>query len=100
MLDLSDFQRGQIVVARLARASVTRTSPPLGVSRGTASHKIMTSSTKQNNGPEEKLGERNQLVLKWIFIPKKRITAAKVTAELNQKLDSAVSMSTVRRHLH
>ena len=37
MADLSGFQRGQIVGARVAGASVTETSRMLGVSRGTVS---------------------------------------------------------------
>jgi hypothetical protein len=37
MEDLSDFKSGQIVGARLAGASLTKTATLLGVSRGTVS---------------------------------------------------------------
>ncbi|GFT16401.1 uncharacterized protein TNCV_280701 [Trichonephila clavipes] len=47
-----------------------------------------------------KLSEKDRRVLKRTVISKKRTTAGKVTAELNQLLDSPVSMVTVKRHLH
>ncbi|GFT21461.1 transposable element Tc1 transposase [Trichonephila clavipes] len=59
-----------------------------------------TSSIKYNSGRNEKLSEKDRRVLKSIVISKNPTTAAKVTAELNQHLDSPVSMITVRRHLH
>jgi predicted transcriptional regulator len=57
MGDLSDFERGQIVCARFAGASVTKTATLLGVSRATIS-KVMsaytnhgkTTSAKRNSG--------------------------------------------------
>ncbi|XP_042897250.1 uncharacterized protein [Parasteatoda tepidariorum] len=107
MSDLTDFQRGQIVGARLVGATTTETSQILGVSRGTVS-KVMTaytqrsktSSAKQNSGRKEKLSERDRRVLKRIVMSKKKTTAAKMTAELNQHLDSPVSTITVSRYLH
>ncbi|GFU80303.1 uncharacterized protein TNCV_3520801 [Trichonephila clavipes] len=59
-----------------------------------------TSLTKQNSGQKEKLSERDRRVLNRIVISKKRTTAAKVTAKLNQYLDLLVSEITIKRHRH
>ena len=67
MADLSDFQRRQIVGARLAAASVIKTATLLGVSR-TAVSKVMTtytnqgktSSAKRSSGRKPKLSERDR----------------------------------------
>jgi predicted transcriptional regulator len=54
---LSDFERGQMVGARLAEASVTRTATLLGVSRATVSKVVSAcmnhgkaTSAKSNRG--------------------------------------------------
>ena len=65
MGDNSDFQRGQIVGARLAGAPVTKTATLLGVSRAAVS-KVMTTytnymrtpSAKRNIGRKPKFSER------------------------------------------
>jgi transposase len=64
MGDLSDFERGQIVGARLAGASVIETATLLGISRATVS-KVMsaytnhgkTTSAKRNSGRKSTLTE-------------------------------------------
>jgi len=69
MGDFSDFQRGQIVVARLAVASVTKMATLLGVSIAAVS-KVMTytnhgrtSSARRNSGRKPKLSERDHRTL-------------------------------------
>jgi len=48
MRDLSDFQSGQIVGARLAGASVTETATLLGVSRAALSKVMTTCKSRQD----------------------------------------------------
>jgi hypothetical protein len=50
MGDLSDFERGHIVGARLAGAPVTKTATLLGVSRGVVS-KVMWAYTNHGKTP-------------------------------------------------
>ena len=56
MANLSDFQRGQIVDARMAGASVTETSRMLDVSRGTVS-KVMTTFKREGKSPQQSTGQ-------------------------------------------
>jgi predicted transcriptional regulator len=58
MGDFSDFQRGRIVGALLAGASVIKTTALLGVSRAAVS-KVMVVSSNRNIGQKPKLSERD-----------------------------------------
>ncbi|GFW30141.1 hypothetical protein TNCV_1054521 [Trichonephila clavipes] len=94
VLDISDFQSGQIVAARLAtsRAYVIEVCKFKVMTAYTQCCK--TSSTKPNRGRKENLSQRHWQVVKQIVIFKKPV-AAKVTSELNWWfLDSPVSMIT------
>ncbi|GFX17449.1 uncharacterized protein TNCV_1494631 [Trichonephila clavipes] len=98
MSDLSDFEAGNIVGAPLAGTSVTKTPQIVGVSKVTVpkampgyTQRDKTSSTKQNIERKEKLSERDRKVLNRV-LSKKKTTAAKMTTELNQHLDSPVSL--------
>ena len=84
MGDLSGFQRGQIVGARMASVTVTETAQMLSISRGTVS-KVMsafekegkTSSAKQNSGRKRKLSERDLRALNRIVRVDPKTTAPK-----------------------
>jgi len=103
MGDVSDFQRGQMVGARLTGTSVTKMLTLLGVSRPTFS-KVMTTytnhgktpSAKRNNGQKPILSERDLLhTLKRIVSKSHRTTAAKGAAELIVHHEDPVSTKTV-----
>ena len=103
MGDFSDFQRGQIVGARLAGASVTKTAALLGVSRAAVSKVMMTytnhgrTSAKRNSGRKPNLSERDRRRLKRIVAINNRSTAAKVTAELNIHLEDHFHKNSLMR---
>jgi transposase len=107
MGDLSDFQRGRFVGARLAEASLIKTARFLDVSRAVVS-KVMTaytdhgetSSAERNGRRKPKLSERDCRTLKTIVSKEHRTAAAKLTAELNIHHEDPVSIKTVRRELH
>jgi transposase len=90
MGDLSDFERGQIVRARLAGAFVIKTAILLGVSRATVS-KVMsaytnhgkTTSAKRNSGRKSTLTERDRRTFRRTVSKNQRTTAAQVTGQQN-----------------
>jgi biotin operon repressor len=99
---LSNFERGQIVVMPLARASMTKIALLLGVSR-TRISKVMlaytnhgkTTTAKRNGGRKLTLTERDRPTLRGNVSKNHRTTAAQVTAKLNIHLEDTVSTKTV-----
>jgi transposase len=107
MGDLSDFQRGQIVVAHLVGVSLIKTATLLGVS-GAGVSKVMTAHTnygktlspKRNSGRNPKRSEGYRRTLERIVSKNHRTAAPNVTAELNTHLEDPLSTKTVRQEFH
>jgi hypothetical protein len=87
---LENFERGQIVGAHIAGASVTKTAMLQGVSRATGSKVMLaytnhekTSSVKRNNGRKSTLTERDDCTLRRIVLKTHKTTAVQVTGQQN-----------------
>jgi transposase len=100
MRDLSKFERGQIVSARLAGES-DKPATLLGVSRATVCKEMAaytnhgkTTSAKRNSGRKSTLTERDLSTLR-IVSKNHRTAATQVTAELNIHLKDPVSKNNV-----
>ena len=98
MGDVSDLQKGQIVGARLAGASVAKTATSLGVSIA-AVPKVTTAThitgrrhqLRENSGQKPKYSESDRRTLKKIVSKSHKPTASKVTAGLNIHYEDPVS---------
>ncbi|GBN85401.1 hypothetical protein AVEN_76842-1 [Araneus ventricosus] len=101
------MQRGMIIGARLARASMSGTANLLGVSSPPVS-RVMTaytklgkvSSAKHKSGQKSKLNDRDRRGLKRIVARKRKTTLPQITKEMNTSFQNPVSTKTIQRELH
>ena len=104
---LSEFQRGQIVGARQAGASISETARLVGVSNSTVCRIMVkyleegkTAADKSACGRKKKLNSRERRYLKCTVTGDRRVSAVKVTATINATLKKPISTPTIRRELH
>jgi predicted transcriptional regulator len=90
MGDLSNFERGQTVGARLAGASVIKVATLLGVSKATVSEVTSaytnhgkTTSAKRNSEQRSTMTERDRRTLRRIVSKNHRTTATQLTGQQN-----------------
>ena len=97
MPDLSNFKRGQIVGARMAGASLTKTAELFGVARSTVL-KVMTTfgkegkpiSLMQNYGRKRNMSDKHRWILIRIVRRDHKNKSSKITTELNDYLEKPV----------
>jgi transposase len=105
--DSSNFERGQIIGAHLAGASVTKTATLLGVSRVTVSKVMMeantnnekTTSAKRNSRQKLTMMEIDDHILRRTVLKNHVTTAAHVAQELNIHLEDPLSTKTAQCEL-
>lgn len=103
---LTDFERGRIVGARQAGASIAQTAELVEVSTTTVCRimteflKGKTAADKSSCGRKKKLDERQRRHLKRLVLNDRRLSAVKIKAAVNATLNNPISTHTVRRELH
>jgi hypothetical protein len=102
MKNLSSFERGKIVCAHLAGASVIKTATLLSVLRATVTKVMLacmnhgkTTLVKRDSGRKSSLTEGDCCTLRRIVSKNHRTTAAQVIGELNIHLEDSVFTKTV-----
>ncbi len=99
--DLSDFERGMVVGARLAGLSISKTADLLGFSRTTSSSLYREWSEKEKISSKRQLCGRKCLVDvrgEWVRDDRKA-TVTQITTHYNQGMQNTISERTTRRTL-
>ncbi|GBL78668.1 hypothetical protein AVEN_65240-1 [Araneus ventricosus] len=104
--DLSEFDRGQIVMARRLGMNITETARLVGCSRSAvvSIHAKWindgdTSSRRQGVGPPRVMKEKGRRILSRLAKQNRRQTVAQLTAQYNADPNASVSEHTVQRTL-
>ncbi|XP_066446532.1 copper transport protein ATOX1 isoform X1 [Eleutherodactylus coqui] len=104
--DLTEFERGKIIGARLAGASISETANLVGFSRATVSRvyrewykRGKTSSERGACGRKQLVDESGQKRMSQIVESNSRCTVEQITAEYNAGASILVSERTTRRCL-